>query len=196
MPADSDPTARSGPFRGLTSLGGRAATLTLRPFTAALGVAAGAGREVERRAVDRVLESDDLERVLVAAVDSAYLQHTVDRVLASDGVRHVVDSLFDSGLFDHIVDKLLEGDALWRLIDEVVQSPAVMAAVSGQGLGFADQVGDEVRRRSGRADTWLAEIVRRRTRREAPRLEAPAVVTDASALTPGGSAVAPSDAGS
>jgi hypothetical protein len=67
------------------------------------------------------------------------------------------------------VDRLLEGEALWRLVDEVAQSPSVTAAISGQGLGFADQVGGEVRQRSRQADDWLEEvahrIIHRRNRR-------------------------------
>ena len=37
--------------------------------------------------------------------------------------------------------RLLESRQLWMLIEEIVESPAVMAAITRQGLGFADQVG-------------------------------------------------------
>ena len=59
--------------------------------------------------------------------------------------KRLVDSFFDSGLLDRFFDRLLESDALWHAIDEIAGSPAVTAAISQQGLGFADQVGDEVR---------------------------------------------------
>ncbi len=57
----------------------------------------------------------------------------------------MVDAAFDSGLVDRIVERLPTSRAVWDLIDEVAASPAVTAAISQQGLGFADQMGDEVR---------------------------------------------------
>lgn len=44
-----------------------------------------------------------------------------------------------TGLWDEFVDRLLASRALWRLVDEVADSPAVTAAITQQGLGFADQ---------------------------------------------------------
>jgi hypothetical protein len=37
----------------------------------------------------------------------------------------------------------------------------VTAAISQQGLGFADEVGDEVRERSRKADDWVERTARR-----------------------------------
>ena len=96
---------------------------------------------MEQQAVDRLLESGELERVL----DSVRLQAIAGQVIRSEGATRLIDTFFDSGLFDRVVDRLLVSDGLWRLIDEVASSPAVMAAVSQQGLGFADQLGDVVR---------------------------------------------------
>jgi len=76
-------------------------------------------------------------------------------------IDQVIDRLFDSGVIDRLFDRLLASDALWHLIDEVAASPAVTAAISQQGLGFADQVGDEVRGRSRKADDWLERAARR-----------------------------------
>ena len=51
--------------------------------------------------------------------------------------------------------------ALWRLVDELASSPAVTGAITQQGLGFADQVGDVARARSRTADDWLERRARR-----------------------------------
>jgi hypothetical protein len=107
--------------------------------------------------VDRLLENGDIERLL----GSPRLQAVAQRVLASDGAKQLVDTFFESGLFDHFMERLGESDALWRLVDVIAQSPAVSAAVSQQGLGFADQVGGEVRRRSRRVDERLEQIAHR-----------------------------------
>lgn len=148
------------------SLGRRAAATTLRPVGRAVGVAIDAGTSLERRALDRVLDGDEIDRIVTTTLDSERLQLTARRALESEGAQRLVDSFFDSGLFDHLLQRLGESPALWRLIDEIAQSPAVMAAVSQQGLGFADQVGDEMRTRSRRADDWLERAARRLVHRD------------------------------
>lgn len=165
MADDRSPPSRSGP---LHSIGNRALSATLKPFTAAAGLAADAGLEVENRALDRLLESGELERVL----DNQRLQAMLAQLLAGPGARQLVDTLFDSGLIDHFLDRLLERPALWHLIDEIAGSPAVLDAVSNQGLGFADQVGEVVRSRSRRADDWLERAAHRVVGRRRP--ESPA----------------------
>jgi hypothetical protein len=185
MSENERPNSRA---RGLlTGIGGRAAATTLRPLSGMVEAAASVGAVVERRAVDRLLDSSELERILNAAVDSVRIQASLERALQGDAAKRLVDGLFDSGLLDQIVarlfdtglidrvidkvfdsglidrilDRLLAGEGLWHLIDEVAASPAVTAAISQQSLGFADQVGDEVRTRSRKADDWVERAARR-----------------------------------
>lgn len=153
-------------LRPLTDLGGRAAASTLRPFGGVLSAAADAGLSLERRAVDRVLASDELERVLTAAIQSVQVQSALINALSSEAAQRIVDGLFDSGLIDRLLDRLLASDALWHMIDEIAASPAVTAAISQQGLGFAGQMGDEVRDRSRKADDWVERTARRLIHRQ------------------------------
>jgi hypothetical protein len=146
--------------------GGRAAASTLRPFGGMLSSAAGVGMSLERRAVDRVLTSDELERVLTAAINSVQVQAALVNALSSDAAKRLVDGMFDSGLIDRVFERLLASDSLWHLIDEIAASPAVTAAISQQGLGFAGQVGDEVRERSRKADDWVERAARRLAHRQ------------------------------
>lgn len=159
---------RPRPLRVVAHLGGRAAASALRPVNGAVGVALDVGMTIQRRAVDRVLDSPELERVMVEAVESRRVQTALQVAISSEAANRLVDSFFDSGMFDRLVERLLESEGLWHLIDEVAQSPAVMAAVSQQGLTFADQVGEQVRDRSRRADDWLERaawrVIRRRNR--------------------------------
>jgi hypothetical protein len=168
---------RPGPLRAVAHLGGRAAASALRPVNGAVGAAVGIGVTIQRRAVDRVLDSPELERVMVEVVESRRVQTALEVAISSEAANRLVDSFFDSGMFDRLVERLLESEGLWHLIDEVAQSPAVMAAVSQQGLTFADQVGDQMRDRSRRADDWLERgawrIIHRRNRR-APDMAGPA----------------------
>lgn len=157
MATEHSNSSRRGVLHGLTSIGGRAAAVTMKPVTGAVGAAAEAGMGVQRRAVDRLLDSGELEQLLA----SPRLQALVDQVLDSEGAKKLVDTFFESGLFDRLVDRLLASDGLWHLVDEVAASPAVRAAFAQQGLGFADQVGGVVRRRSRRADDSLERVAQR-----------------------------------
>jgi hypothetical protein len=139
------------------SIGSRTARATLRPFRGAAEAAASVGTNLERRAVDRLLEGDELERLLNSPRVHAVLQ----RVLNSPGTERLIDDIFDSGLIDRFLDRLLKSDGLWHFVDEVAGSAAVLAAVSHQGLGFADQVGEQVRTRSSRGDDRLERVAQR-----------------------------------
>lgn len=164
--------SRLGPLGPLVGFGTRAASATLRPIAGMVEAAADAGASIERRVVDRVLESDELERVVIVAINSAHLQAALRQALESDGAAQLIDSLFDSGLIDRLFARLLESEALWHLIDEIAASPAVTAAISQQGLGFADQVGDDVRARSRKADDWMERAARRLIGRGSKELQA------------------------
>ena len=94
-------------------------------------------------------------------------------MLESDGAKRLIDTFFDSGLFDQFIERLLASDGLWHLVDEVAASPAVTAAISHQGLGFADQVGNEARARSRRTDVRLERIAHRLTHRHPNGAPAP-----------------------
>ena len=175
--------SRMGPLGSAVRLGGRAASATLRPaadaaafvirpasevaafamrpVSGAAAAAVQAGRGLERRTMQRVLDSPEIERLPSAALDSEWTQAAIRNALASDGAKQLVASLFESGLFDEIMDRLAESDGLWRLVDELISSPEVMAAITQQGFGFADQVGDVARARSRTADDWLERRARR-----------------------------------
>ncbi|HZE05852.1 MAG TPA: hypothetical protein VE127_11540 [Solirubrobacteraceae bacterium] len=144
-------------LHGVGEISQRAATASVQPLRGVVGAAADAGMELERRAVDRLIESRELERVLT----SVRVQTAASQVLESEGARRLVDAFFDSGLFDQFVRRLLDSEALWELVDRIADSPAVTAAISGQGLSFADQVGEEMRTRSRTGDAWLERAAAR-----------------------------------
>jgi hypothetical protein len=130
---------------------------------------------LERRAVDRVLTSDELERVLTAAINSPQVLSALLDALSSDAANQLVDGLFDSGLIDRVLERLLADDGLWHMIDQIAASPAVTAAISQQGLGFASQVGEQIRYRSRQADDWVERIARRIFHRQPRALPADGV---------------------
>jgi hypothetical protein len=93
------------------------------------------------------------------------VQASLQAAFASDGVKAVVADLVDAEVLDVFVERLLANPALWRLVDEIASSPAVTAAITQQGLGFVDQVGDQVRSRSRNADDRFEQAARRLIRR-------------------------------
>lgn len=128
--------------------------------------------------VDRVLSGPELERLMVATLESANVQaavartlegepaeQLVARVLDSAAIERLVTQVLDSRLLDEIITGLLASRELWLLVEEIAESPAVSAAVTQQGFGYADQLGGEMRRRSRRADARLETLGRRLLRR-------------------------------
>ncbi len=148
-------------LRPLFRAGSRAARATLKPIADVASAAVGAGMELERRALERVLDSPELERLTEEAFDSQRAQTAFAKALDSEAAGRFIEIFFESKLFDEIIVRLLESPQLWTLVEEIADSPPVTAAITQQGLGFADQVGDEVRRRSRRTDDLLERAARR-----------------------------------
>lgn len=165
MAENDESTSRSRPRRLLTGIGGRTMSLTVKPLSSAASGAVQVSIEFERAALERVLDSHQLEQLVSSALNSERVHEAALRLFESEAAKRLVAGFFDSGLFDEFAARLLESDALWEMIDRIADSPAVTAAISQQGLGFADQVGEEVRVRSRTADDWLERTARRLTRR-------------------------------
>lgn len=121
--------------------------------------------DVAQRLVNQTIDSPEVERLVAQTVDSTDVERLVGRVVDSPLLDVAVARVIDSRLLDLIFARLLETDALWSLVDEIAQSPAVLAAVSQQGIGFANQVTGAARDRSRTADDRLEQLAARLTRR-------------------------------
>jgi hypothetical protein len=134
------------------------------------GDALALGRRVERAARERIVHTttraalDALDAVLASAFIEAAVNRAVESRLADETITRIVDET---------VTRLPEREALWALIDEVAQSPAVTDAITQQGMGFADQVADDVRGRSRHADARLERAALRLLRRHPPEAGPP-----------------------
>ena len=78
--------SRPSALRGLATIGGRAAAVTVRPFSGMVGAAAEAGLDLERRAMDRLIQSGELERVLA----SARLQMVASQLMGLGLARYIL----------------------------------------------------------------------------------------------------------
>jgi hypothetical protein len=129
-------------------------------------------------AVQRVLESALAERTVVRALERVDWKRVLDSPAAERVATQLVQSRVVQDAIAQVVedtvDRLRDSPAMWTLLDEIMHSPAVAEAIAQQGMGFADQVGDEVRERSRTVDDKLERaawrLLRRRPR---PATEAP-----------------------
>jgi hypothetical protein len=120
-------------------------------------------------AVQHVVDSELVERTIVRALDRL----DMERVLASPAAERIAAQVVESRVVrdaiarvvEDTVERLRDSPAMWRLLEEVMQSPAVAEAITQQGMGFADQVGDEVRERSRTVDDKLEHAAWRLLRR-------------------------------
>lgn len=141
-------------------------------------VASPLADDVLHHLVAQTMDSPELDRLVAQTVDVADVERFVGRVIDSPildlAVARVIDSrlldaavvrFLDSPLLDLAVARLLQTEALWVLVDEVAQSPSVTAAISRQGVGFANQVAGAARDRSRTADDRLERLAARLRRR-------------------------------
>lgn len=121
--------------------------------------------DVFQRLTVQVIDSPELQRRLVQAIDSPEFERLISQALSSPEAGRLVAQVIDSRLVDVVVEQLLVCDGLWLLIDEIAQSPSVTAAISHQGVGFANQIAGVARERSRTADDRLERLAARLTRR-------------------------------
>jgi len=131
------------------------------------------GPELERIA-KLTMESPALHAAVADALDSEGAERLLSSVLETEGMQRLVLQVVESRvveeavarLIDDVAARLPDSEAMWTLIDVIAQSPAVADAIARQGVGFADQVADEVRDRSRAVDARLERGVRRLLRRQ------------------------------
>jgi hypothetical protein len=125
--------------------------------------------------VDSRLAEDLYTRLIAQTLDSPQLERVIGEALNSPQAERLVGRVIDSHVLDVTIDHILASDGLWHLVDEVARSPSVTAAISHQGVGFANQIAGVARDRSRTADDRLerlaARVARRRPRHESPPSE-------------------------
>ena len=135
-----------------------------------------------QRILDRLLADGIAEELASRVLNGAELESIVAQALESPGMERLINRAVESRLSDETITRIVdetvtrlpERDALWALIDEIAQSPAVTDAITQQGMGFADQVADDVRERSRHADVRLERAALRLLRRHPRDADPPA----------------------
>jgi hypothetical protein len=127
-----------------------------------------AAHRVVERVVAEILATADLDRVIGAVLDNELTERAVDRALASPGLERLVIRVLESRLVDEVTEQFLRSPEMERVIEHIASSPQVLAAVTQHTQTLADEVVDDVRRRSQTVDDIAERTVRGWLRRPRP----------------------------
>jgi hypothetical protein len=130
------------------------------------------GRVRLELAAGELLASPELERAVDRAI-GAVLEHeltqrAVDRALASPGLERLVTSVLESRLVDELTEKVLRSPEMERVVEHIAGSPQVVAAVTQHTQTLAEEVVDDVRRRTQTVDDVAERTIRGWLRRPRP----------------------------
>ena len=126
------------------------------------------GAAARIRIRDAVLESEDLDRFLVAVLEHERTDQLVARVLESPGLERLIVRVMESGLIDELTERVLRSPELERVVEYVATSPQVLDAVSHQTRSLADEMAVSVRKRAESVDDAAERTVRGWLRRPRP----------------------------
>jgi hypothetical protein len=125
----------------------------------------------DHRVIERIVAAADLDRLVDAVLDDPRTEALVERALASPGLERLVVSVLDSRFVDDLTERVLDSPELQRVIEHIASSPEVLAAVTAHTQTMADEMVDDVRRRSRTVDDVAERTVRSWLRRP-PRPQA------------------------
>ena len=128
--------------------------------------AAGVDRAVEaatEEAIVRAVESPAVERALVRVLQGPAVEEAMRGAVQSPAVERA-DAL-DSELVDEVWKRLLASDEAQQLVERIAEAPEVRAAIASQGVGFLDDIRQQIGGIARKADGAIERILRRITRR-------------------------------
>jgi hypothetical protein len=127
---------------------------------------------VEHRVVERVatqvVANADIDIVIGSVLDHEVTEQVVDRALASPGLQRLLVQVLESRLVNEITERVLESPELDRVVEYVATSPQILDAITRQTQSLAEEVVDDVRRRTQTADDVAERAVRGWLRRPRP----------------------------
>jgi hypothetical protein len=128
-------------------------------LTDAVARSLAAHRVIERVAV-QIIATADLDRLIEAVLDHELTERAVDRALASPGLERLVIRVLDSRLVDDLTEQVLRSPEMERVVEHIATSPQVIAAVTQHTQTLAEEVVDDVRRRTQTVDAVAERAVR------------------------------------
>jgi hypothetical protein len=129
---------------------------------------AAGGAAARTRVRDALLESEELDRLIVTVLEHERTDQLVARILESPGLERLIVRVLESRLVDELTERVLASPELERVVEYVSTSPQVLDAVSHQTRSMADEMAANVRRRAETVDDAAERTVRGWLRRPRP----------------------------
>jgi hypothetical protein len=150
-------------------------------------VARMVSEEVIDRVVARVEAAEVAQRVVDRMLEDGMVEQIADRVLSGPELERIIVAAFQTALPDEVIAQLLASEAVWVLVDEIARSPSVTEAIAHQGTGFLEQVAAKTRERSRKADSRVQRLAERMSRQRGSSNSTPPLggVTDSGELPSG-----------
>ncbi len=127
------------------------------------------GSRARTGAREALLDSDELDRLLCAALEHERTDRLAERVLQSPGLERLIVRVLESRLVDDLTERVLASPELERVVDHMATSPQILEAVHSQTRSLADEMAENVRRRAESADDAAERAVRGWLRRPRPQ---------------------------
>jgi hypothetical protein len=122
---------------------------------------------LEQGAEDLIVGAD-LDRVIAAVLEHEVTERALERALASPGLERLVVQVLESRFLDDLTERVLHSPEMDRLVEYVATSPQVVDAVSQHTQTLAQEMVEDVRRRTHAVDDVAERTVRGWFRRPRP----------------------------
>jgi uncharacterized RDD family membrane protein YckC len=117
------------------------------------------------RVASQMLETADLESVVVAALEDERTEQILKQVLASPAFEGMLVEAFESQVAADLLERMLASPEMEQVLARVLSSPAVRVALSQQTATFAGEMAVGLRARAEHLDDATESTVRGRRRR-------------------------------
>lgn len=125
---------------------------------------AGIDRAVAIAAEDAIVaavESEAVERAMVRVLEGPAFEEAVQGALESEAVKRALLEAMDSELVDEVWRRLLASEEAQQLVERIAEAPEVRAAISAQGRGLIEDIGQTIGGLARRLDDRFERIARR-----------------------------------
>jgi hypothetical protein len=108
------------------------------------------------------------DRLVTTVLEHELTERAMERALASPGLDRLVVKVLDSRFVDELTERVLHSPEMDRVVQYVATSPQVIEAVTQHTQTLAEEMVEDVRRRSQTVDDLAERAVRGWLRRPRP----------------------------
>jgi hypothetical protein len=117
---------------------------------------------------EEVLVSADLDRIIANVLEHEVTERALERALASPALVRLVVQVLESRFLDELTERVLSSPEMDRVVAYIATSPHVAEAVTQHTQTLAEEMVEDVRRRTHGVDDLAERAVRGWFRRPRP----------------------------